>query len=96
MSSKAFLIPVTAAIAALTSGQASAATTQNEIISTTDEAGIPASLKASDDKAAGKILYQVGTEEHALVLKNSAMGTVYAQHGSHGSHGSHSSHSSGR
>lgn len=38
--------------------------------------------------------YIVNGEEHALTLKSSGQGVLYAQHDSHSSHSSHSSHTS--
>jgi hypothetical protein len=95
MNSRPFLIPVGAAVAALFPGNAPAAVGENETIAKEDKAPVQAS-KPDIDSAVAKMLYQIGPEEHALVLKKAEGGNIYAQHYSHSSHGSHGSHSSHR
>lgn len=93
MKSKPFLIPVGAAVAALTPGGASAVVNQSGSVIRSQA---PEASKPDMDSAVGKMMYQVGPEEHALLLKRSETGNLYAQHQSHASHGSHGSHVSHR
>jgi hypothetical protein len=94
--SKSFLIPVSAAVAALFPGWTAAAVTQHESIdSSLDNDQKAEAAKPNADTVVGKIPYQIGDEEHALVLRHPEHGGVYADHSSHASHSSHSSHRSG-
>lgn len=94
---KGFLVPVSVAVAALISEQAPAALSQNDVVASASDADkTSATTPPVTDPVVGKMPYQVGADVHALVLKRSAQGQVYAQHKSHASHASHSSHGSHR
>src|SRR6266513_371189 len=91
---KKFLIPVGVAVAALISSGAHASENSVETHKT-PSLELAASTKAgkeSSDPVLKKLLYQIGAEEHALLLRKPASKTMYAQHGSHMSHSSHESH----
>lgn len=97
MSSKGFLVPIGIAVAALTAEQAPAAVSQDDVLKRATNADkMSASPRPSADPVVGKIPFQIGADEHALVLKRSTLGQVYAQHASHSSHASHASHGSHR
>lgn len=89
MKSYTFLIPVAIAAAALAGNNAKA--NPNGEIQNTATRGTNTS-SAADDVFTQK--YAVGNEEHALLLRLSDEGILYAQHDSHSSHSSHSSHTS--
>jgi len=93
MSKKSFLVPIVAAIAALTSSPSFSAQQKiSEVLSD------PMTSKNSDSPQGGvseRMIQMVrGTELHDLILKSSASGQTYAYHSSHRSHSSHQSHSS--
>jgi hypothetical protein len=92
--SKSFLISVGSAVAALIAGQASA---KNEAVATArNSPQAPDALATSTLRdVVARLLYEIGSDRHALVLKKTETGGVYAQHSSHASHGSHGSHRSG-
>lgn len=97
MSSKKFLIPVGAAVAALLPVGAQAIPTPQQ---TSDVAFgrsiVSAAGLQTNDPVFQTIQYLIGTEAHALLLRQPAPGVLYAAHGSHRSHGSHGSHGSHR
>ena len=97
MGYKKFLVPVTAAIAALFSNT-SQATTPPLVSVPTPPAPVSSTLAAqqSNDPIVQSMRYQMGTEEHVLTMRKPASGLMYAQHQSHWSHSSHSSHGSHR
>jgi hypothetical protein len=97
MGYKKFLVPVTAAIAALFSNTAQAITPPSGSVAHSP-APVRSTLAAPQSTEANfhMVNYQVGTEEHALIMRKSVSGLMYADHYSHSSHGSHSSHSSHR
>src|SRR5216683_7250776 len=96
MGYKKFLVPVAAAIAALFSNT-SQAITPPSVSTTTSPTPVSSTLAAeqSTDPIIQKMNYQMGTEEHVLVMHNPDSGLIYADHYSHRSHGSHRSHRSG-
>jgi hypothetical protein len=92
MSKKSFLVPIVAAIAALTSSPSFSA--QHKI---SDASSDPMTSKNSDSlQGTSERMIQMvrGTELHDLILKSSESGQTYAYHSSHRSHSSHQSHSS--
>ena len=92
---KRFLVPVGVAIAALISSESHASLTpQTKIPSEVEK--LTEDLRKSGDPVLQKLTYQLGEEQHALLLLKPASGIIYAQHGSHSSHASHSSHGSHR
>lgn len=88
-----FLVPLSAAVAALGTAPAYASietdATQNNMIQ-------DAKMKASEGALIGVTSYLIGAEEHILLMKRSQSGVMYAAHGSHSSHSSHGSHRSHR
>ncbi len=86
-----FLVPVGLAVAAISPAQASIdpTTTSTIVPSSNGTIGLNA-----NDAIVQRLAYQLGTEEHSLLMKRTETGTLYAFHQSHGSHGSHSSHRS--
>lgn len=95
--SKKFLIPVSAALAALT-GSADAAVSTNNYKNETSTSNTTQAVnnKLGMVLAAGDRLATVqrGNEFHDLILRKNENGVVVAGHYSHSSHASHSSHSS--
>ncbi len=91
--SKSFLVPVVAAIAALTSSPSFSA--QQKVAGTSD-ASTNNEAKSSQDTAERMIQMVRGNELHDLILKSSESGQTLAYHYSHSSHSSHSSHYSSR
>jgi len=89
----AFLVPVAAAAAAL-STEASA----NVPPQPTSEAKSLESQGAANSLAeqVSEISYTKGDELHSLMMRRTEAGQVFAQHMSHSSHGSHGSHQSHR
>ncbi len=97
MSFKKFLIPVGAAVAALTPVGAQAVSTPQQTADVTlGHRTSPASGLQTSDPVFQTIQYLIGSEVHSLLLRQPASGILYAQHRSHGSHGSHGSHRSHR
>ena|SRR6516225_5516761 len=93
---KSFLIPVSAAVAALFPGKSPAMVSQPDgPAESTNNVENAEARTANADAVVGKMLYEIGNEEHALALRRPAHGVVYADHQSHASHSSHSSHRSG-
>jgi hypothetical protein len=94
VSTKKFLVPLPAALAAISVAPqtAVAATEMQQIqkpaLSSEDELK---RLLTSGDRLA---TYPIGAELHALILRNSIDGVILAEHYSHRSHSSHSSHRS--
>lgn len=84
-----FLIPLSVAIAAV-------APSQVVVASPSPAATSGASVRSAADAVVQELSYQIGTEEHLLLMKRSDAGEIYAYHRSHRSHRSHSSHSSHR
>ena len=93
---KKFLVPVGVAVAALISSQSHAALTPAESKIPSELGNLSENVKESRDTVLQKLIYQLGEEQHALVLLKAASGMIYAQHGSHASHASHRSHGSHR
>jgi hypothetical protein len=89
--SKKFLIPVAAAVAALSSGNPAEATQSSEAKVDTAKQQPTGPALGTD---AQQMLYPQGDALHSLLLTRTEQGTVLAQHDSHFSHSSHSSHSS--
>jgi hypothetical protein len=95
MSSKAkFLIPVAAAIAAITplskAVESKKDLNQNDIKNLLSEQ-IDKSITTNGERLA---TYRVGDELHGLILHKNAEGIMVAGHYSHSSHASHASHAS--
>jgi hypothetical protein len=93
---KRFLVPVGVAVAALISSQSNAALPSAETKIPLERGNLTADVKESTDTVLQKLIYQLGEEQHALLLLKPGSGMIYAQHGSHASHASHGSHRSGR
>lgn len=94
--SKRFLVPVSAAIAALASNNASATVSP---VSNGDLTSGPVSTANSSPMSGSPIQsveYVKNGETHLLMMKKIDTGQVLAYHSSHASHASHSSHRSGR
>lgn len=96
MSVNRFLIPVGAAVAALlpVGVQALPAPGQSDVTRG------PSSLSVEHSQVLGPVIqtmqYLLGSQTHALLLRQAASGVLYAGHESHVSHASHGSHRSGR
>ena len=97
MGYKKFLVPVTAAIAALFSNT-SQAVMPSSVSALPSPTPVRAMLAAqqSADLIVQKVNYYLGTEEHVLLMQKDDSGLTYARHGSHHSHRSHRSHGSHR
>jgi hypothetical protein len=93
---KNFLVPVGVAVAALISSQSHAALTPSQTKIPSEVENLTEDLKKSLDTVLQKLTYQLGEEQHSLLLLKPASGIIYAQHGSHASHASHRSHGSHR
>lgn len=96
MLSPRFLIPLGAAVAALLPFKVQAALNPPSTEQSTDSAlrVSPSANPTLGDPVIQEIAYMVQSEVHALLLRQSNSGILYAGHGSHRSHGSHESHSS--
>ena len=86
-----FLIPVSIAASALL-GKPTKANVTNTNSPTVEQAGDPAA--AVTRQTFVKNYVKANGELHALLLRHSGEGTLYAQHVSHSSHASHASHAS--
>ena len=94
--SKKFLVPVSAAIAALAANNASATVppVNNEALASNSvNAANPSQMSSSPIQS---VEYVKNGEAHLLMMKKMDAGRVLAYHSSHASHASHSSHRSGR
>lgn len=91
MKARKFLVPVATAIAALGATEGHAMSTPSAIVSQQ-----PAADAANTDQVIQRLTYQVGDENHSLLMRKPAAGEVYAYHESHSSHASHGSHRSHR
>ena len=94
--SKKFLVPVSAAIAALATNNASATVSP---VSNENLASGPVNAANSSPMSGSPIQsveYVKNGEAHLLMMKKMDAGQVLAYHSSHASHASHSSHRSGR
>lgn len=87
-----FLIPVSAAVAAI-SGNAQAC---NTIVDAEAQPSSVFDAAATNLLTPQKQVYLKGNELHALMMMPSASGEILAWHSSHASHESHSSHYSHR
>src|SRR6266545_4006340 len=97
MSYKKFLVPIGVAAAALIADGSHASQTPLEIPKIPSALGDSTeAVNAPSDPVIQRMLYQIGAEKHALLLRKPASGIIYAQHYSHSSHGSHQSHGSHR
>jgi hypothetical protein len=96
MSLKKFLVPVSAALAALIPPELQALpVSKGDVSSSAGEIRISGSIQAPvNDAPIRTIEYMIQSEVHSLLLRQSENGTLYAGHGSHASHGSHQSHAS--
>lgn len=96
MSSKRFLMPIGAAVAALlpTGAQAVLTPMQPEIPLGPSQLSVES--RQTVDPIVQAMHYLLGSEAHALLLRQADSGVLYAGHGSHASHGSHGSHGSHR
>jgi len=88
----AFLVPVATAAAAL-GADASASTPPQTV--TLDQHASKLALDPSGSTIS-ELTYVKGDELHALTMRRSESGQLFAQHRSHASHSSHSSHQSHR
>lgn len=82
-----FLIPLGVAVAAIAPASA-------VLASPLPASGTNSSVRSAADAVLQEVSYQIGTEEHLLLMKRSDAGEMYAYHRSHRSHRSHSSHRS--
>lgn len=89
-----FLVPVGVAVAALISSQSQAALAPAETKIPLELGKLTEDVKEFRDTVLQKLIYQLGEEQHALLLLKPTSGIIYAQHGSHVSHASHASHGS--
>ncbi len=97
MSYKKLIIPTGAALAALISNGAEAATVPVQSpADSLEHQGIAKAGTESVNVVLQRLMYQIGKNAHDMTLHKSSSGTLYAQHGSHASHASHGSHRSGR
>ena len=86
-----FLIPVAIAASAILVAQPASAL----VPTSSQKSSIAlASPRQALDPVISEVLYQIGTDEHGLLMKRSEAGEIYAYHRSHRSHRSHSSHRS--
>ena len=97
MSKKKFLMPVSAAVAALFANASFAA------IPSVEKQGSSVYLESTQRLGTEKLttilerlIYQIGEQAHTLTLQKSSSEALYAGHGSHSSHQSHRSHRSHR
>lgn len=86
--SKIVLLPLAAALAAL-SGGASAATPANPSVEPTNG---PTDTQLAAPKIQPNTIFKAGEDLLGLLVTTAADGTVVAQHSSHYSHSSHASH----
>lgn len=86
-----FLVPVGLAVAVVSPAQANIDPTITGVIAPSGDA---ASKLNSNDAVIQRLVYQLGSDEHSLLMKRTEAGAVYAYHQSHSSHSSHSSHRS--
>ena len=86
------IMPLAAALAALSSTGKSPAATTNTSEQPDTSASAVGSPKASDQQP--NAMFSAGEDLLGLIVTTAADGTVLAQHYSHMSHSSHSSHSS--
>lgn len=91
--SKKFLIPVGAAVAALspTSTNASIDTQSHVVVDI-----VPEEKLGANNTTLHVMQYVKGNEKHELLMKKTDDGLLFAQHRSHYSHSSHGSHRSSR
>lgn len=92
-----FLVPVGAVFAAMIPAktQATSVPPTDLIPSQSSEERNP-SYSPGSGTVVKSIQYMLNTELHALILRQSQAGALYAGHGSHMSHASHASHASHR
>ena len=64
----------------------------NPIVGSASESAV----RKATDAIVRELAYQIGDDEHLLLMKRSEAGEIYAYHRSHRSHRSHNSHSSHR
>lgn len=91
---KAFLVPVVAAIAALTSTPSFSG--QQKVTTSAGDDSTNTTAKSTQDLSERLVQIARGDELHNLILKSSESGQTLAYHYSHSSHRSHSSHYSSR
>ncbi|MES2188746.1 MAG: His-Xaa-Ser repeat protein HxsA2 [Pseudomonadota bacterium] len=84
-----FLVPLSVAVSAV----APAATA---MVSHIPASSSESPVRKATDAVVREVAYQIGTDEHLLLMKRSDEGEIYAYHRSHRSHRSHNSHSSHR
>lgn len=96
MSSKQFLIPVGAAVAALLPVGVQALPPPAQLDVPLRHSPLSVESGQTTDAVIKTMQYLLGSEAHSLLLRQAASGLLYAGHGSHASHGSHGSHGSHR
>jgi hypothetical protein len=84
------ILPLAAALAALSSVPADAAPTKAPVTEAVD----PHPTVLERGPVPTDLLYEVGEDLFSMTVLQAADGTVYAEHGSHRSHSSHRSHRS--
>jgi hypothetical protein len=93
---KKFLIPVTAAIAGLTTVNSQATVDLKAPVTELKSDQIASKLSAISREETKRVIFAEGDELHSLLLGRNAQGMILSQHESHYSHRSHESHSSHR
>ncbi len=96
MNSTRFLIPVSAAVAALLPVGVQALPAPEQPSVTIGPTLLSVETRHTMDPILQTMRYLLGSEAHALLLRQADSGVLYAGHGSHASHGSHGSHGSHR
>lgn len=96
MSSAHFLIPVSAAVAALLPVGVQALPTPVQPNISREPNPLSIENLQTTDPIIQTMQYLLGSEAHALLLRQADSGVLYAGHGSHSSHASHGSHRSSR
>jgi hypothetical protein len=94
ISSKKFLVPVAATLAALAAQSEAGQTVTHQSAAELSKNAIAKVVPQAIDPAASIATFQQGDELHGLLLRRSAEGIVVADHYSHRSHASHASHAS--
>jgi hypothetical protein len=103
MAKRAFLIPLVAAIAAATQGQAAVVDKSESVTTTVDPdkatsitplLGEGKHLALPSSGQDQRVLMPNGDDLFGFILRRTSAGHVVAQHESHASHSSHSSHRS--
>ena len=90
-----FLIPLGVAISGLGVASVNASVSHPSDATRTPDV-IPEKVAGAEGVTTQVMQYQLGPDQHTLLMKRSAQGVLFAAHGSHQSHASHGSHGSHR